>query len=183
MPVKVGILDRHHRIFEIVGDLLRAEDDPLFEGVRRHLLAIGGIDPGGSRRLEGSQKVDLRHMQELSDDPTGEGTDQTSDNSRPQQHGDERNPTAAGGQFPERRCDAPWSRFFVRNDLFLDHGGTLADAVATSNGPDVATVWQVTDYGKKSPQESISPLSNPSSKIPLTSPYAIRTEKPSVVTA
>jgi hypothetical protein len=95
MLVEIGILDRHHRVLEMIGDFLRAEDNPLFEGVRRHLLAISGIDPGGRRRFEGGQQVDLRHMQELGDDPAGESTHKTPDDSRPQQHGDIRDPSAA----------------------------------------------------------------------------------------
>jgi len=39
----------------------------------------------------------------------------------------------------------------------LDHGGTLADAAATSNDADVAIVWRFTDYGTVSPQAAVVP--------------------------
>ena len=31
MFVEVGIFDRHHRVLEMIGDFLGAEDNPLFE--------------------------------------------------------------------------------------------------------------------------------------------------------
>ncbi len=76
VSVEIGVLDGDDGLLQVIRNLLRLELDPLFDGPGDDFFAVVGIDVGRGCGSEGLEGVDLRHVEELSDNPSGQGARQ-----------------------------------------------------------------------------------------------------------